>query len=190
MRILETCIATWPVPEMQPRIDAFKEAFSADSSRPFELKRSFPYGSPSSSGTFQPSPPPDGHMNHPMLSHHDSHGRAADNTPNVSRLRHLKRKSYVISLNADDATATFATADLLNGCRVEPSTHIQVCICQKCILQTMLTARQFLEQCVWTASHRHGFSNSSHASAIISPSLSSFITIISHTFTSNASIVS
>lgn len=73
MRILETCIAAWPVPEMQPRIDAFKEAFSADSSRPFELKRSFPYGSPSSSGTFQPSPSPDGHMNHPILVHHDSH---------------------------------------------------------------------------------------------------------------------
>ncbi|KAL2052535.1 hypothetical protein ABVK25_007095 [Lepraria finkii] len=75
MRILEICIAAWPVPEMQPRIDAFKEAFSADSNRPFELKRSFPYGSPSSSGTFQPSPPPEGHMNHPIQSHHDSHGQ-------------------------------------------------------------------------------------------------------------------
>ena len=54
----------------------------------------------------------------------------------------------------------------------------------------MLTSRQFLEQRIWTASYRHGFSNNSYASAIISPSLSSFITLISHTFTSNASIVS
>ena len=72
MRILESCTSTWPVPDMQARIDALREAFSADISRPFELKPSFPYGSPSSSVGLQPSPPPDDHLSRPMPPHHDS----------------------------------------------------------------------------------------------------------------------
>lgn len=34
------------MPEMQASIDALREAFSADTSQPFRLKPSFPYGSP------------------------------------------------------------------------------------------------------------------------------------------------
>lgn len=47
MRILEQCTQAWPMPEMQAQIDALRIAFSADTNRPFELKPSFPYGSPS-----------------------------------------------------------------------------------------------------------------------------------------------
>ncbi|KAI9890837.1 MAG: hypothetical protein M1814_003621 [Vezdaea aestivalis] len=43
MRILESCTSSWPMPEMQAQIDALREAFSADVTKPFELKRSFPY---------------------------------------------------------------------------------------------------------------------------------------------------
>lgn len=46
MRILERCTSAWPMPDMQQQIDALREAFSADVSKPFMLKPSFPYGSP------------------------------------------------------------------------------------------------------------------------------------------------
>ena len=41
--------------EMRGQIDALREAFSADKDKPFELKMSFPYGTPSDS--YEPSPP-------------------------------------------------------------------------------------------------------------------------------------
>lgn len=47
MRILERCIAEWPMPEVEAQIDGLRSAFSADLSKPFDLKPSFPYGSPS-----------------------------------------------------------------------------------------------------------------------------------------------
>jgi len=74
MRILENCTSAWPMPEMQTQIDALREAFSADTSRPFELKASFPFGSPSSSG-LQPSPPLDHAHPPPMLVPHEAHGQ-------------------------------------------------------------------------------------------------------------------
>src|ERR1700712_2390782 len=46
MRILEKCTSSWPMPDMQQQIDALREAFSADTRKPFVLKPSFPYGSP------------------------------------------------------------------------------------------------------------------------------------------------
>ena len=65
MRILERCSTAWPMPEIQAQIDSLKLAFSADTNRPFELKPSFPYGSPSE--PYQPSPPMDAHY-HPHLN--------------------------------------------------------------------------------------------------------------------------
>lgn len=44
------------MPEMQAQIDSLRLAFSADVNRPFELKPTFPYGSPSE--PYHPSPPP------------------------------------------------------------------------------------------------------------------------------------
>jgi hypothetical protein len=55
MRILEECINAWPMQEMRAQIDALREAFSADKDKPFELRESFPYGTPSDS--YQASPP-------------------------------------------------------------------------------------------------------------------------------------
>ncbi|RMZ76124.1 hypothetical protein DV738_g5137, partial [Chaetothyriales sp. CBS 135597] len=55
MRILERCKSSWVVPETEAQIDALREAFSVDLNKPFELKPSFPYGSPMSGS--QPSPP-------------------------------------------------------------------------------------------------------------------------------------
>ncbi|KAI8947224.1 fungal-specific transcription factor domain-containing protein [Xylaria longipes] len=55
MRILEKTMGSWPLPEMLKQIDAVREAFSADTRKPFVLKPSFPYGSPHPST--QSSPP-------------------------------------------------------------------------------------------------------------------------------------
>lgn len=43
------------MPELQKQVDAVREAFSADTRKPFALKPSFPYGSPHPSS--QSSPP-------------------------------------------------------------------------------------------------------------------------------------
>ncbi|KAK6368182.1 hypothetical protein LTS17_009923 [Exophiala oligosperma] len=54
MRILERCVAAWPMPETEAQINSLRAAFSADVNRPFELKESFPLGSPSDQS--RPSP--------------------------------------------------------------------------------------------------------------------------------------
>jgi len=46
MRILETCTPSWPMPEMQQQVNNLRQAFSADVTKPFELKPTFPFGSP------------------------------------------------------------------------------------------------------------------------------------------------
>lgn len=55
MRLMETVMEAWPMPDLQKQVDAIREAFSADIRRPFVLKPSFPYGSPHPSN--QSSPP-------------------------------------------------------------------------------------------------------------------------------------
>ncbi|QPG95259.1 hypothetical protein C2857_007915 [Epichloe festucae Fl1] len=55
MRLMETIMESWPMPDLQKQVDAIREAFSADIRRPFVLKPSFPYGSPHPSN--RPSPP-------------------------------------------------------------------------------------------------------------------------------------
>ncbi|ROV93362.1 hypothetical protein VMCG_08443 [Cytospora schulzeri] len=55
MRLLEKCMHAWPMPDMHHQIDSIREAFSADTRKPFVLKASFPYGSPHT--TARPSPP-------------------------------------------------------------------------------------------------------------------------------------
>jgi hypothetical protein len=46
MRILETCGPSFPMPEMQAQVNSLRQAFSADITKPFEMKPSFPFGSP------------------------------------------------------------------------------------------------------------------------------------------------
>lgn len=46
MRIIEQVMAAWPMPEVQQQIDALREAFSTDLSKPFVLKTTLPYNSP------------------------------------------------------------------------------------------------------------------------------------------------
>ena len=75
MRILERCMESYPMPEMQNQVNQLREAFSADINRPFELKRGFPFESPSPRACgLQPSPPLDIDLQHPMLTRHESLG--------------------------------------------------------------------------------------------------------------------
>jgi hypothetical protein len=46
MRILETCGPSFPMPEMQQQVNSLRQAFSADITKPFEIKSTFPFGSP------------------------------------------------------------------------------------------------------------------------------------------------
>ena len=62
MRVLEQCVSAWPMPELEAQINALRVAFSANIDRPFELKPTFPYGSPSE--PYQPSPPLDSQYHH------------------------------------------------------------------------------------------------------------------------------
>ncbi|KAL2291848.1 hypothetical protein FJTKL_12025 [Diaporthe vaccinii] len=55
MRVLEKVMHAWPMPDVQKQIDSIREAFSADTRKPFVLKPSFPYGSPHS--TTRQTPP-------------------------------------------------------------------------------------------------------------------------------------
>ena len=80
MRILELCTTAWPQPDMQKQIDALREAFSANTSNPFELKPSFPYGSPIAP-VMQPSPPLDHKYQMPVLSRHHSHSNISQQHP-------------------------------------------------------------------------------------------------------------
>lgn len=75
MRILEQCVSSRAMPEMKAQIDALREAFSADISKPFELKPNFPYRSPSPS--IRPSPPFDIKYQHDVLSSPNSNGQVA-----------------------------------------------------------------------------------------------------------------
>ncbi|KAI9740988.1 MAG: hypothetical protein M1834_002699 [Cirrosporium novae-zelandiae] len=84
MRVLEQCSAAWPNPEMQVQIDTLRQAFSADLSKPFELKPSFPYGSPGM--PLHPSPPMDSQY-HPALNRapqQDSQFHAAYHTQTLT----------------------------------------------------------------------------------------------------------
>ena len=54
MRILEQIAPHWPMPEVQAQINSLREAFSADTSKSFDLKPNFPYGSPASQAGVSP----------------------------------------------------------------------------------------------------------------------------------------
>lgn len=58
MQLVEKVMAAWPMPEVQKQIDAVREAFSADVRKPFVLKPTFPYGSPTSSAATPPRSSP------------------------------------------------------------------------------------------------------------------------------------
>jgi hypothetical protein len=54
MRILERCTSSWPMTDMQQQIESLREAFSADTRKPFVLKPTFPYGSPGAPANLSP----------------------------------------------------------------------------------------------------------------------------------------
>lgn len=54
MRIMEKVMEVWAMPELRQQVEAVREAFSADTRKPFVLKPSFPYGSPHPSNSSSP----------------------------------------------------------------------------------------------------------------------------------------
>lgn len=78
MRILEKCSNSWPMPDMQHQIDALREAFSADTRKPFVLKPSFPYGSP---GAPVNTSPPRSNVQYRQASTHGSQALEQQHAP-------------------------------------------------------------------------------------------------------------
>jgi hypothetical protein len=77
MRLLECCAPAWPAQDLQNQILSLRQAFSADTTKPFELKSSFPYGSPITG--YAPSPPAEAydrnitsHPTHDPIQHYHS----------------------------------------------------------------------------------------------------------------------
>ncbi|KAF2750916.1 hypothetical protein M011DRAFT_187759 [Sporormia fimetaria CBS 119925] len=83
MRILETCAPVWPMLEMKQQVDNLRQAFSADITKPFELKPSFPFGSPqvapqtspmSNDGSYRPRlPSQQSSVEQPGQAHYHTH---------------------------------------------------------------------------------------------------------------------
>jgi hypothetical protein len=78
MRILEKCSSSWPMPDMQRQIDALREAFSADIRKPFVLKPTFPYGSPSAPVN---TTPPRANVQYRQASTHGSQNLEQQHAP-------------------------------------------------------------------------------------------------------------
>ncbi|KAF2707536.1 hypothetical protein K504DRAFT_383460 [Pleomassaria siparia CBS 279.74] len=102
MRILETCTPAWPMPEMHQQVNTLRQAFSADVTKPFELKPSFPFGSPqvlaqsspiSNEGSYRSRhPSQQSPLEHPGQVHYHTHPI----TPPISASDHdLKADSPV-----------------------------------------------------------------------------------------------
>ncbi|TKA70266.1 hypothetical protein B0A49_05071 [Cryomyces minteri] len=124
MRILEQCTSSWPMPEMQAQINALREAFSADTSKPFELKPSFPFGSPSVSqtslatdGIYRPQASSQGlSFDHPGQAHYNPHPM----TPPLSAGGvHLETDSSVAQ-----SLAMMATGQTDPQPRTQVATHV------------------------------------------------------------------
>jgi len=82
MRILEACAPSFPMPEMQAQVNSLRQAFSADISKPFEMKPTFPFGSPqvapqssplSNSGSYRPRQPSHTPLDQPGQINYHTH---------------------------------------------------------------------------------------------------------------------
>ena len=71
MRLLECCSPAWPSEDLQTQILSLRQAFSADINKPFELKPSFPYGSPGPQLSHTP-PPVELSYERPNITSHPS----------------------------------------------------------------------------------------------------------------------
>ena len=105
MRILEKCIDAWPLPEIQSQIQSLRQAFSADLNKPFELKPSFPYGSPVA--RMAPSPPLDIQYQERMIKYSSPQDHAA-------QLYHAPPITPPISAGNDDEKHGSLTSTSLN----------------------------------------------------------------------------
>ncbi|KAK7983738.1 hypothetical protein PG989_011140 [Apiospora arundinis] len=97
MRIMEKTMGSWPIPEMVKQIEAVREAFSADTRKPFVLKPSFPYGSPSMS--HQSTPPRASSFKPPMI-------RTSPMDQGMSGLSGSQSQSLVMMANGQTSQAS------------------------------------------------------------------------------------
>lgn len=101
MRILEDAAEIWPVPETVAQINGLRGAFSADLNKPFDLKPSFPLGTPEA---YQSSPPapaqPNGSIPYPQHQQHQHPPQQQLHIPSTQtflnhQFNHLQQGSYL-----------------------------------------------------------------------------------------------
>lgn len=125
MRILEKCLTAWPMPDMQQQIDALREAFSADLTKPFELKATFPYGSPREPSQSSPRGSQGSLYNQPHLSTAPIDMSAMDqqSVPHSQMMYSSHPITPPVSAGGVDTKSDSATQSLvmMPGQRVQPS---------------------------------------------------------------------
>ena len=111
MRILERCVSAWPMPETEAQINALRTAFSADVNKPFDLKESFPHGTPSEHSRPSPiSPPSSDRQQVPQLQHQTSGGihQSHQMQPNMYASQHMNPSSGQIGYLATPPVSVYA----------------------------------------------------------------------------------
>jgi hypothetical protein len=96
MRILERCVSAWPMPETEAQINALRSAFSADINKPFDLKPSFPHGTPSDHSRPSPISPPSSERVQPPQMHdmHQSQQQYHQGTYQQSQMPPMPQSSH------------------------------------------------------------------------------------------------
>jgi len=85
-------MSAWPMPETEAQINGLRTAFSADINKPFELKPSFPYESPSPD-QYRISPPVELQSN--QTSHLNQPHQLSDTVYANPQQRHFSSDSYI-----------------------------------------------------------------------------------------------
>lgn len=94
MRILEQCAPSFPMPEMQQQVNSLRQAFSADITKPFEMKPSFPFGSP------QVAPQSSPHGSY--RSRHPSQASPLEQPGQINYLHHSTKFPITPPISASD----------------------------------------------------------------------------------------
>ena len=113
MRILERCVSAWPMPETEAQINALRAAFSADVHKPFELKESFPHGTPSEHSRPSPVSPPSSDRPQPsqlqpqknLDVHHPHQAQPNQYLPQLMNQMPRQQAAYLATPPVSDYTA-------------------------------------------------------------------------------------
>lgn len=100
MRILEQCSSAWPVVEIQAQIDSLRQAFSADMSKPFELRADYRRIAPNNEESSPRSDP--GYTTESDYTQSTHMGMPI--TPPAGVMNHIPRRTESVAMHASIMT--------------------------------------------------------------------------------------